>query len=192
MDFGIHHAEPACAFEADLAAGRGDEAEPGIALRDFLARNYLHLHRRLQRHLGCPDRASDCLHDAWLRLDDTPAAVQSPEAYVYRVACNLAVDRMRAERPWRQVADAEVALACLVDPAPGPESVAEDRATLKAVQRAMQRLPPRHQDILVALRVCELTRDEVATRHGLSLRRVDTALRQALRSCAEAAGTSLC
>jgi hypothetical protein len=26
--------------------------------------NYDRLHRRLLRHLGCPDQAGDCLHDA--------------------------------------------------------------------------------------------------------------------------------
>ena len=63
----------------------------------------------------------------------------------------------------------------------GFELIAEARSDLKAVERAMQGLPHRHQDIFVALRVHELTRHEVAVRHGLSLRRVDSTLRQALQ-----------
>lgn len=168
---------------------RGDAAGrlPAAAPPDFqalLAANYAALHQRLARYLGCADAATEGLHDAWLRLADTAAftgTVQSPLAYIYRVACNAATDRVRADRPWQYAGDAEDTLAHLADHSPGPELIAEARSDLKAVERAMQGLPNRHQDILVALRVHELTRHEVAVRHGLSLRRVDTTLRQALR-----------
>lgn len=158
-----------------------------VALRDFLVANYHRLHRRLLRHLGCSDQASDCLHDAWLRLGDATlsATVQSPEAYVYRVACNLAMDRLRGNRSWQYTGDADAALERVVDPSPGPELIAEARSDLAAVERAMQRMPRRQLAVLVALRIDELTRHEVSTRYGLSLRRVDTALRQALDCCAE-------
>ncbi len=162
-------------------------AEPGRALRDCLVANYQRLHRRLQRHLGCADRASDCLHDAWLRLGDMAVlpAVQAPEAYVYRVACNVALDRLRGERASFQVQEPE--LEAFADPSPGPEAVAEARSELRALERAMQRLPRRHRAVLEALRIEEMTRQEVARRYQLSLRNVDTALRLALRHCAPCA-----
>ena len=152
-----------------------DPAQRQLALQAWLAANYRRLHQRLLHQLRCPDLASECLHDAWLRLGETSvAAVQNPEAYVYRVACNVAMDRMRSNRPWHCVEDADSELA--------------------AVERAMARLPGRHRAVMVALRIDEMTRDEVAARYRLSLRRVDTALRQALDYCAEqssrqAAGT---
>jgi RNA polymerase sigma factor (sigma-70 family) len=171
-----------------LSFGPRGDAAGGVAAAtppDFqalLAANYAPLHRRLARHLGCADAATEGLHDAWLRLADAAftATVQSPLAYIYRVACNAAMDRVRADRPWQYAGDAEDTLEHLADHSPGPELIAEARSDLKAVERAMQGLPNRHQDILVALRVHELTRHEVAVRHGLSLRRVDTTLRQAL------------
>lgn len=158
---------------------------PDAATPDFqalLVENYTELHRRLARHLGCADAASESLHEAWMKLDGVrfEGALQSPVAYIYRVACNAATDRLRAERPWQFTGAEEDTLEHLIDHAPGPELIAEARSDLQAVERAMQVLPNRHQDILVALRVHELTRQEVAVRHGLSLRRVDTTLRQAL------------
>lgn len=159
-----------------------------MALRDFLAANYARLHQRLQRHLGCPDLASECLHDAWLRLGEMPlpAFVQSPEAYAYRVACNLAMDRLRSSRSWQYAADADTELEHLADQSPGPELIAQARSDAQAVERALQRLPRRHRSVLVALRIEEKTRQEVADRHRISLRSVDTVLRQALDYCAEA------
>lgn len=159
----------------------------GAELRDFLVTHYQHLHHRLLRHLGCPDQASDCLHDAWLRLGEMtiPAVVQSPEAYVYRVACNIAIDRLRTDRPQHYVGEADVELDRMADASPGPDRIAEARSDVQAVERALQHLPRRHQDVLMSLRIDELTRHEVASYHGLSLRRVDTMLRQALDYCAE-------
>lgn len=169
------------AAEIDCAPPSPPE-HPQPDFQALLVENYTGLHRRLARYLGCADAASESLHEAWMKLAGArfEGTVQNPVAYIYRVACNAATDRLRAERPWQYAGDAEDMLEQVVDHSPGPELIAEVRSDLEAVERAMQGLPNRHQDILVALRVHELTRQEVAVRHGLSLRRVDTALRQAL------------
>lgn len=80
-----------------------DDAQRRIELQRLLVANYERLRRRLVRHLGCLDMASECLHDAWLRLGDVEVrpAVRNPEAYVYRVACNVAMDRVRSNRSWQ-------------------------------------------------------------------------------------------
>ena len=69
--------------------------------------------------------------------------------------------------------------------------LAEARSELAAVKRALHRLPRRHRSVLAALRIEDATREEVATRFDLTLRRVDTVLRQALDHCAELAGRSV-
>lgn len=159
-------------------------------LQSYLTENYTHLHRRLLRYLGCAEQASDSLHDAWIRLGEmaVPEAVQNCEAYVYRVACNLAIDSIRSNRPWQYAADIDTAMDYLADEAPGPELIAEIRSEVQAVDRALKSLPRHHQDILKSLRLEDMTRQEVAARHGISLRNVDTMLRQALDHCADQTG----
>jgi len=161
-----------------------------LVLRDLLAANYSRLHGRLQRFLGDPDLASDSLHDAWLRLGDVEVGVvvQSPEAYVFRVACNLATDRMRRNRSWQYASGADIELDEFADPAPGPAFIAEVRSSLAALDRAMHELPRRHRAVLMALRIDGMTRAEVAVRYQLSQRRVDTALREAVAYCVEQTG----
>lgn len=156
-------------------------------LQACLETNYHRLHRRLHRFLGCADAAAESLHDAWLRLSEMslPVTVLQPEAYVYRMACNLAMDRLRCQRPAQYASNAEAEMSLLADPAPGPEAIAQSRSDVAAFERAMQRLPHRHQAVLLELRIEELTRHEVANRYDISLRRVDTMLRQALDYCAE-------
>lgn len=162
----------------------------GASLQSHLVENYQRLHSRLTHHLGCPDLASDSLHDAWLRLGEKTIeqAAQNSDAYVFRVACNVAMDRLRSERSWQYAGDANGEIERAVDPVPGPALVAEMRSEIAALDRAMQHMPRRHRAVLVALRIDEMARQEVATRYGLSLRTVDTALRKALDHCAQHTG----
>lgn len=167
-----------------------DEAQRRLALQVFLCSNYEGLRRKLTRHLGCVEMASECLHDAWLRLGHlrVGAPVENPNAYVYRVACNLAMDRLRSEGARRHVDDPHTAVEMAIDDAPGPEEMALVRAEVGSVDRAMQGLPRRHRAVLEALRIEEKTRQEVASHYGLSLRKVDTVLRQALDHCGAMTG----
>ncbi len=161
-------------------------------LQAHLATHYARLHRRLTRYLGCAELASDSLHDAWLRLAGKPAPpASSMDAYVCRVACNLAVDRLRQARPWHYADGAEAVLEQLADGAAGPATLAEVRSELAAVDRAVACLPRRHRQVLFGLRLEDATRDEVAARHGISLRSVDTLLRQALDHCAAQTGQTV-
>ena len=180
----------------DVAAVPGQ----GAQLQAVLESNYAGLHRRLTRHLGCAELASDSLHDAWLRLGAWTASggaalAHSPVAYVFRVACNAAMDSLRRNRAWLYAdegggtgAGAAGLVDFLADTAAGPERLAELHADVRRLAQAVALLPRRHQQVLEALRVDELSRQEVAKRHDMSLRNVDTALRQALDHCARHTG----
>ncbi|WP_447774160.1 RNA polymerase sigma factor [Variovorax boronicumulans] len=194
LDVGNWPGSDSADMVGDYAAIEVECQKPlGSAMREYLAKNYSRLHQRLLRHLGDPDLASDSLHDAWLRLGDMAATVvvQSPEAYIYRTACNVAMDRLRRDRPWQHVDEGEAVLEYLADQSPGPDLIVEARSDVEAVERAMQHLPRRHRAVLVALRIEERTRQEVAEWHRISLRSVDTTLRQALDHCAEASGQTV-
>jgi RNA polymerase sigma-70 factor (ECF subfamily) len=65
--------ESGCALHADAAAAPPCGSH-GALLRECLAANYSRLHARPMRHLGCPDLATESLHDAWLRLGEPAAA----------------------------------------------------------------------------------------------------------------------
>ncbi|SAI46145.1 extracytoplasmic-function sigma-70 factor [Bordetella ansorpii] len=158
-------------FEAD------DQAH---ALRACLVHEYEPLRRSLASRLGCEDLATECLHETWIRLGTTSPLqpVRDPPAYVFRVAYHLAVDRMRGDRQDRHAVDAEGELQAMVDPAPGPDAIVQARADARDLEQALQQLPYRHGCVLFALRVDEKTRQEVADWLSVSVRNVDTMLRQ--------------
>lgn len=184
------------AIRPRLQAANDVAPAQGGQLQAVLEDHYAALHRRLTRHLGCAELASDSLHDAWLRLgsqagDGGAPLAHSPIAYVFRVACNAATDSLRRNRAWLYADEGDGAAGLidfLADTAAGPERLAELQADVRRLAQAVELLPRRHRQVLEALRVDELSRQEVAQRHDMSLRNVDTALRQALDHCARHTG----
>lgn len=160
------------------------------SLRDFLTSHYEDLKKRLAYRLGSVDRASDALHDTYLRLQDKEggasapdaATVAHPAAYLYQMAFHLAVDRERSAegRLTSQEADELLAIA---DPTPGPAQIAEGRQDLQRLLQDMDRLPRRQREILLAVRLDGATREQLATRYRISLRTVDRELEKAYAFC---------
>ncbi len=163
-------------------------ADTAARLREHLSASYAALHGRLARRLGCADLARDCLHDTWLRLTRPVAGeVRQADAYVFRMACHLAIDRLRAQASWLSLDDPGAGLPELIDETPGPQAVTEGRSALSVLSHVMEGLPRRQCAVLIALRVEGRSRADAAEWLGMSLRSVDTALRQALRHCEKAA-----
>lgn len=151
-----------------------------LSLTDYLAKHYANLRRRLTQVLGNSDLASDALQDTWLRLHgkEAESPIQSPSAYVVRMAVNIAVDIQR--RQSRSVSFYEVsALMEQADPAPDPAQAAETRSDLDKVLKLMERLPERRRTILMLVRLEHLQQKEVAQRLGISTSTVEHELRRA-------------
>lgn len=152
-----------------------------LPLLDYLAQCYASLKSRLTHVLGCADLASDALHDTWVRLKDKDEqrVMESPAAYLMRVAVNIAVDIQRRQRRIADGDEVEELLDALVDPKPGPAQLAESRSELAQLTAAMERLPERRRLILVLVHWDGVPQKEVATRLGVSLRTVEYELKRA-------------
>jgi RNA polymerase sigma factor (sigma-70 family) len=150
-------------------------------LRGLLADRYGDFKARLARRIGSEELAGESLHETWLRLHrpGDVGPVQSPAAYLLRVAFNIAQDRLRAEsrRARRSVIQGALEIA---DPAPDPMRRAEARAELKALECAISGLPERSRTILIASRLEGLTHQAIADRLGISRRTVLYELRRTI------------
>lgn len=156
------------------------------ALRALLLADYIDLDRRLTRRLGSADLASDVLHETYLRLEGISeiAQVRSPKAYLFRIALNIANDRRRAESR-RLTVDEIDCLLDIPDDRPDAARVIEDRSEVNLLRRAISELPERRRRVLMLSRIEGLPNREIAGRLGVTVRTVETDLKQAIEHCAE-------
>jgi RNA polymerase sigma-70 factor (ECF subfamily) len=155
-----------------------------VALRQLLLQGYDELKVRLTQRLGSSELAGDAMQDTWLRLQRTEAigVVRNPTNYLFRVALNIARDRLSADRRLLSAIEIERFLN-LADQAPDPARVAELRSDLQVVEALMAELPPRQREILAAARLDGMPRREIAKRLGISLSLVEKELKLAHEYC---------
>jgi RNA polymerase sigma factor (sigma-70 family) len=155
-------------------------------LQQLLVSGYDDLKMRLKHRLGSEALASEILHETYLRLSRLGAAgpVQSPKAYLLRVALNVAATGRKADN--RRLTQSEVeVLRYGSDHSVDPARIAEGRSELEALQRALNELSARQRAILLASRIEEVSHQEIALRFGISTRMVEKELKLALVHCAE-------
>ncbi|CAB3737996.1 MULTISPECIES: RNA polymerase sigma factor [Achromobacter] len=160
--------------------------KPDGSLRALFLERYNDFRNQLRRRLGSDDLAHDAMQEAFLKVNDLPASssIQQPAAYLFRVALNIAEDQRR--RDSRLLTGVEISeLIHLADEAADPARIAQGRNQIDAFQRALQKLPERTQQMVLAARVHELPHAEIARRYGVSERIVSKELKRALDHCAQ-------
>ena len=155
-----------------------------LALRQLLLTGYDEIKARLTQRLGSSELASDAVQETWLRLHraESIGRVSSPANYLFRIALNLARDRLMSERRYLTAVQIEHVRG-FADESPGPASIVETRSELQLVEKLISELPPRQREILVAARLDGLPRQEIAKRLGISLSLVEKELKQAHEYC---------
>jgi RNA polymerase sigma factor (sigma-70 family) len=128
----------------------------------------------------------DLLQEVYVRVCES-ARRQIPEPakpFVFTVARNLLIDRVRRERiiPIEAVSDLD-ALEIEKDE-PGPERSVIARDELRRLQAALDRLPPRWHEAIVLKQVDGLSRREIAQRMGIAEETVKQYVADGLRNLA--------
>lgn len=166
--------------------GRSMTIESISSLRTLLLAEYVDFDRRLTRRLGSPDLASEALNETYLRLESMRelGEVRSPKAYLFRIALNIAADRRRAEKR-RLTSDEVDALLDIPDDRPDAARVIEDRSEVNLLRHAIAELPERRRRVLTLSRIDGMPNREIAVLLGVTVRTVETDLKQAVEHCAD-------
>jgi len=127
----------------------------------------------LTRLLRDADIAVDLTQETFLRVTEHTRQNKSNDvthvrSYLYRVAHNLAVDHVRAQKrnPVNSADDSN--LGTIPHNAPSPEQIVGDQSELDFVRRALDELPEKTRNIFVLVRVEGLTYHQAAERLGIS------------------------
>jgi RNA polymerase sigma factor (sigma-70 family) len=126
--------------------------------------------------------SEDVVQESFLRLFDhltTRKAPDSWNAWIFRVAHNLAIDLFRRGQRYMALDNDLDILAVLSDASPDPEQNALHNEELRRVQHALQHLT-QQQRSAVLLRAEELRYREIASVMGVSTKRVCELVHRAL------------
>ncbi|AJD47475.1 extracytoplasmic-function sigma-70 factor [Isoalcanivorax pacificus W11-5] len=135
--------------------------------------------------LGNRERADDVVHDAYLKIIETDAAleVRRPMAYAFQVVRNLAIDRHRRNAFESGVFACEEEGEHVAAPTATPEVIAISRQDLELLAQAMAQLPERTRRAFEMYRIGGETQREIAAQLGVSTTLVNFMIRDALTHC---------
>jgi RNA polymerase sigma factor (sigma-70 family) len=133
--------------------------------------------------------AEDLIQDLYLRVASLDLAdpVENTSAYLYRLASNLMLDRLRSERrsvardaSWLQSRRVEVGGESIADE-PSPEQAVYARQRLSLTARAIAELPPKTRRAFELHKLQGLTQEETAQTLGVSRKTVEKQISTALQ-----------
>jgi len=154
-------------------------------INDVFEKRYADLVRYLRYRLPNAEDARDLAQEAFFRLlrrsQDT--LLQNPEAYLFRIASNLAYEQRlkHTTDPLPQDDD-------LIDPASETEAGAERQQRLERLSRILQALPALPRAALILQRRDGMTYSEIAAELNISTHMVKKHLFVALVRCREGLG----
>lgn len=141
-----------------------------------------------QRMLGTRAEAEDVAQEAMLRLWRAAPRWESGGAqlstWIYRVASNLCIDRLRQRRTARPVPLDAVAEPR--DPAPGAEGQMQQAARFAALDAALQALPDRQRQAVVLRHLEGLANPAIAEIMDISVEAVESLTARGKRALAGA------
>ncbi|MBA8879009.1 sigma-70 family RNA polymerase sigma factor [Phyllobacterium myrsinacearum] len=167
-------------------------AEDRPSLLHILTLHYSDLVRHLTRKLGSAASAKDVAQDTYLRLQHVSpdTHVQSPRAYVFRIADNIAVDHLRSEASRaRYITSSEVPDQAVDEPL--PDRVIDYRQRLTILEQAIAELPPKCREVFLMHKYDDLTHVEIASELGISRSMVEKHVMKALAHCRSRLGDLL-
>jgi RNA polymerase sigma-70 factor (ECF subfamily) len=166
-------------------AGRTDAAGARAGEVEQLFRDHNDaLIRFLTLRLHSRQEAREVAQEAYVRLLqlERPDVTSFLRAYLFRIAGNLAIDRLRRRATETRFRESEDGLG-LFDEPPDPQAVADEDQRVSQVRTFLDELPDPVRDAFLMFRVEDLDQETIAHRLGVTDRMVRNHITKALMYC---------
>lgn len=146
--------------------------------------------RFLVARTGDPTEAEDVIQELWIKVQSVDSGpVANGRAYLYRMAQNLVLDRVRArrrgavrDRAWTDVVHgAATSEGDLPDPTPNAQEAMEEREQVARLASAIGNLPEGAACAFRLHKIDGLSHVEVAERLGISISGVEKHMAVAMK-----------
>jgi RNA polymerase sigma-70 factor, ECF subfamily len=123
------------------------------------------------------DLAQETLLAVWCKAGLYSAEKGTPATWMFTIARNLRIDRLRKEVPWQELSDEAAEAAPSEDP--GPDEAAHGRQRQVRVQAVLAGLPADQREVVTLAFIDGLSHNEIAQRLSLPLGTVKSRVRLA-------------
>jgi RNA polymerase sigma factor (sigma-70 family) len=176
--------------------GRSGITEPAAELGQVLTsgkvkglfeQHYAALVRFLKNKLGSEHEAQDVAQEAYAKLLglDDDKVVSHLQAYLYRVANNLAIDRLRKKKKSLTLHMTYAQGVEELTPSAGIENAVNARQRLQLIQQILKQLPPRCRQAFMLYKFDGMEYKDIAHQMNLTESMVRKYVLRAVRFCAE-------
>jgi RNA polymerase sigma factor (sigma-70 family) len=154
------------------------------SLIQVLSESYGELVGYLTRRLGGRSEAEDAFQDTFLKAQGIAAAseIANPRAYVFRIAENVATDRLRGRVAQRRYLSTEDVPDTPADIA-SAERIVDYRQRLRRLEAVIDALPARQRQVFLMHKFDGLSHAEIARKLGISRSGVEKLIMKALATC---------
>ncbi len=169
-------------------AGRDGLAEGGEARAQEVERLFRDHNEALVRYLTLRlhsrHEAREVAQEAYVRLLQLERTDVSSflRAYLFRIAGNLAIDRLRRRATEMRIHEAEL-FSGLFERPPEPEALALERERVAQIRGILQELPAAVREAFLLFRTQEMDQVSIARRLGITDRTVRNHITRALLYC---------
>ena len=129
------------------------------------------------------DLAQETLLTVWRKAALYAHDKGSMTTWVFAIARNLRIDRLRREVPWQELPEGRLTEA---SSEPLPDEAMAEKERQERVQAALAELPPEQKDVVILAYLEGLSHSEIADRLGLPLGTVKSRMRIAYQKIRQA------
>ncbi len=168
-----------------IATDRSDEAFRKL-FEDYCPRIRGYMMRQGADAALAEELAQETLLTVWRKAGLYSADKGSPTTWIFTIARNLRIDRLRRERPWQELTEAHAA-SIPSDDEPPDIAVSQGQRQVR-VQAVLRELPPDQLEVVTLAFIDGHSHSEIAGRLGLPLGTVKSRIRlayQKVRSALE-------
>src|SRR5882757_6769679 len=139
----------------------------------------------LRQRLRNPEDALDVAQETYIRMIryEGSAEIQSPLSFMFRIAINVANDLGRSQQVRHNSTQVSIDDVDLVSPLPSPERELSSQQELQLLYAAINRLPPKCQQVFLLSRVRGMTYPEISRHCDISVKTVEKHISRALSFC---------
>lgn len=153
------------------------------------------LKRFITRRLNCEHEAADIVQETFIRLllVDRKAQgriekMQSPKAFIYKTASNLAIDRLRQKQALSKYENRDVEIENIEGLQPTPFRVVDSEERLRQLMAVVDELPPKCRRVFILHKFMQWSYQEIADKLRISRSMVEKHMMKAIRHCDEQLG----